>query len=420
MVCQNLKNVPGTLLCNRALYINIVGSQCTGCPPGSVVRNTDSGPVLIDHVMRVARHCANKVVAEPIAAAITGAGSSSSEQEFEQIQKGYECCMGELAVRTKELRLREKEIQRLQKELHDLRPMKETQSTRGAQGQVSDELRDKEGENKCGRADERADTSSLSNVLGSDATCHGGGKCPAISPFCVEAEAPPLALHTLNIEMEGTSSTSGSSEHRNQPTSVLEQDKQINGTTCVQEEPFAAEKRSIKLTQCDDACPSDWNAVCQSILLYESGIVAALTSCVDDVSVEGTRRGDRVDETPKEHRNLDGGLSACSSDERCVVGTDIVFPEHIITESVGALLFCRRCRHFLPPHARSMMNHLRTEWHRSVEAGAAVAGPIFTQFSGALQAMPQFREPVTVVQHGQLEKELSVSDRFFKCGFDIA
>ncbi|KAH8610335.1 hypothetical protein ERJ75_001107500 [Trypanosoma vivax] len=421
MVCQNLKSVPGTQLCNRQLYITIVGSQCTGCPPGSVVRNTDSDPVLIDHVMRVARHCANKVVAEPIAAAITGACSSSSEQEFEQIQKGYECCMGELAVRTKELRLREKEIQRLQKELQGLHRMKETQSTREAQGQVSDELRDKEGENKCGRADDREDTSSLSDVLESDATSHGGGKRLALPPFRVESEAPPPALHTSNIEMEGTSSTSGSFElNRNQPSSVLVQDQPINGTTCAQEEPLGAEKRSMKLTQCYDACPSDCNAERQALLVCESGSGAALTSFVDDVSWEGMRRGDRVDETPKEHRLSDGGLSAASSDERCVLSTDIVFPEHIVTENVGALLFCRRCRHFLPPHARSMMNHLRSEGHRSTETGAAAPGPIFTQFSGALQRMPQFIEPMSVVQHRQLEKELSVSNRFFQCGFDIA
>ncbi|KAH8604528.1 hypothetical protein ERJ75_001709300 [Trypanosoma vivax] len=299
--------------------------------------------------------------------------------------------------------------------------MKETQSTRGAQGHVSDELRDKDGENECGRADDREDTSSLSDVLESDATSHGGEKRLGLPPFRVVAEAAPPAMSTLNIKMEGTSFTSVSFEqHRGQPSSVSDQDQPINGTKCAQEEPLAAEKRSMKLTQCDDACPSDCNAERQAILVCESGSGAALTSFVDDFSGDGTRRGNRVDETPKEHRLSDGGLSAAYSDERCVLSTDIVFPEHIVTENVGALLFCRRCCHFMPPYARSMMNHLRSDGHRNTEAGAATPGPIFTQFSGALQRMPQFIEPMSVVQHRQLEKELSVSNRFFQCGFDIA
>ncbi|KAH8618343.1 hypothetical protein ERJ75_000293400 [Trypanosoma vivax] len=170
----------------------------------------------------------------------------------------------------------------------------------------------------------------------------------------------------------------------------------------------------MKLTQCDDACPSDRNAERQALLVCESGIGAALSPFVDDVSGEDNQRRDRVDENPKEHRLSDGEPTTASADERSVLSAEIVIPAHILTENVGALLFFRRCRHFLPPHARNMMDHLRTEEHSRMEAYAAASGPIFTQFSGRLQLMSQFIDTMSFVQRRQLEKEMSVSERFFQ------
>ncbi|RNF12610.1 uncharacterized protein Tco025E_06426, partial [Trypanosoma conorhini] len=117
MIERSRRVVPGTQLCHRALYATIVGDQPQDCLPGTSVKMSSEGPILVDHVMRAARRY---VAGNAPPAPESGPPSAMATEllrAVEELRQQNQQYQQELEARTQQLEARKQEVQALQNKL---------------------------------------------------------------------------------------------------------------------------------------------------------------------------------------------------------------------------------------------------------------------------------------------------------------
>ncbi|EKF29790.1 hypothetical protein MOQ_006409, partial [Trypanosoma cruzi marinkellei] len=412
----NRRIVPGTQLCYRALYATIVGDQPNDCLPGTTVKMSSDGPILVDHVMRVARRyvgsnaVSNKHPAVALAEMDSAAKAMKAEllSAVEELRRQNQLYQRELEARTQQLELRKQEVQTLQNKLrvvhneakkrgYNFRDLVDRGNQRGVEHKKAFDTDRHHGG--------RDSTPPRGSRIGSGVGGGGDHTRPPLPPLRVDdaltttvAPPPPQSIQPYQLKPSHSS------------------------PSCSQETRFAAPNgtanavSSLTSPASLDSGSMAENGVGGNMSMSAAVIKNALPQLGLEEDVRGNCKDfesvgslDMKEETFGNHNQITrkNGVGA------------LILPKQLLHENPGAMLFCHRCRLFLAPHPVSVTNHLQTEGHQKSASASPASGTTYTQFGKLVQKMPPFIEPITVASEEQKRKVTATGNNFFESGFDI-
>ncbi|KEG10154.1 hypothetical protein DQ04_04111050 [Trypanosoma grayi] len=386
------------------------------------------GPILLDHVMRVARRYVSGEAPEPsiattvspavpVSAVVDGkvlAENAELRCALEDLRQQAQQCQRDLETRTQQLDLRKQEVQALQNKLrvvhveakrrgynfHDLSDRVSSRS--------SDTRKTYDSDKHHGGRDSTPPRSSRSGCSGS-----GTGEYvrPPLPPLRVDmAASGSIAPITASIIPAAAAAASSPTPP---PLPPLFQQAYVqnmrpadDGTTNVvipPPNPGVPESALGCLTGGGDVRRGVSEPVHPQTLA-----AVAVAEVVEDKEGVTTSSRAAVASAPQPVASRKNGAAASP-----------IMPQHLVSQSPGAMLFCRHCRLFLAPHQVSVTNHLQSEGHQSCLGSPMATGPTYTQFGKLVQKMPSFIGPVTVVSEEQKRREAAAGNAFFESGFDI-
>ncbi|PBJ79905.1 hypothetical protein BCY84_02328 [Trypanosoma cruzi cruzi] len=407
--------VPGTQLCYRALYATIVGDQPNDCLPGTTVKMSSDGPILVDHVMRVARRYVGGNATSKMHKVVAFAGVDSASKAMkaellsvvEELRRQNQQYQRELETRTQQLELRKQEVQTLQNKLrvvhseakkrgYNFRDLADRGNQRGVEHKKSFDTDRHHGG--------RDSTPPRSSRIGSGMGGTGEYTRPPLPPLRVDdalsstaAPPPSPSLQTFQLK------------HSHSPPSYSQESRLVAPNGTANAAPSLTSPASL------DGGSVAENGVGSDMSVGASVSKNALPQLGLEEDVRGNCRDvgsgslDTTEDTPGNHLPLTRKNGAGAP----------ILPKQLLHENPGAMVFCHRCRLFLAPHPVSVTNHLQSEGHQKSAAASPACGTTYTQFGKLVQKMPPFIEPITVASDEQKRKVTATGNNFFEGGFDI-
>ncbi|KAH9597062.1 hypothetical protein LSM04_001488 [Trypanosoma melophagium] len=444
MINNSSNVVPGTQLCYRALYATIVGEQPPDCLPGTSVKMSENGPILVDHVMRAARQYIpsesrrgftnnhnnnnnnnnnnrnNRNMAVDSSGTVEELWTAVGDlrRQNRQFQR-------DLETRTQQLELRKQEVQALQNKLRV----------------VHMEAR-RLGYNFHDLVDRGSNTNSNNRNGNSNGSINGNGEQlrPPLPPLRLDMnnkrgplQSPPpqIITTTRSVSSGSTSNTSTSTTSSHSSNSTVgggpviaanTVNTNMNSITSIPVMGMGSMTSAV-LTTTTPLPPFLQPETIQDVKSLSSNkgggsITSLYASETVPVEIQETPQGVEDDNTKKEHEVDSSTFHSTSTNRKN--GTSLpVMPQHLISLNPGAMLFCHHCRLFLAPHPVSVANHLQSEGHHSHLKTPLTSGLTYTQFGKLVQRMPSFIEAVTVVSEEERLRESSAGNHFFDSGLDI-
>ncbi|ESL06608.1 hypothetical protein TRSC58_05715 [Trypanosoma rangeli SC58] len=404
--------VPGTQLCYRALYATIVGGQPLDCLPGTSVKMSSEGPILVDHVMRAARRYASgnappTAPAEEVPSVPEDGPSKTMHAELlramEELRHQNQQYQRDLETRTQQLEMRKQEVQALQ---NKLRVVHMEAKRRGYNfHDVADRGQSRSTDHKKTHEAERLQSKRDSTP---PRGMRGGGGAGRSGEYS-RPPLPPLRVDGTLVSTLATPSSQPPSPYQLQsscPPPPYGQEPQLvanNGVAAAALALLSPASQSGNVAGDDVGGGSDLDVVAKPVLPQ-----LLLEEDVRGNCEEGEAKCEDVT-----------SVSFRPPPSRKNGSSPPVLPQHLVSQNPGAMLFCCRCRLFLPPHPVSVTNHLQSEGHQNSADASPPPGTTYTQFGKLVQRMPSFIEPATVVSAEQRQKETTAGNVFFESGFDI-
>ncbi|ORC88734.1 uncharacterized protein TM35_000151650 [Trypanosoma theileri] len=456
MINKSSNVVPGTQLCYRALYATIVGEQPLDCLPGTSVKMSENGPVLVDHVMRVARpYIPNEsrrgynnnninTINNNNNTMMTGESPAAAEEmrnalidlrrQNRQYHRDLETCTQQLEMRKQEvqalqnkLRVVHMQARKLGYDFHDLADKGNTNNNNNSSsgGSNTNTIRNGYSNNNNSSNGSRNGEHTRPPLppLRLDINKHGPLASPP--PHTITTTTTTTTTNNNNNRNSSNSNSNSNASTSTSTTTTTSSNSHPSSNSTTSGGPVTLQTTLTTTPPLPPIFQQDSTQDINSLTTDRGGTMNSLSA--SDTVAAATR-----EETPQvvendtmkkemevlESNNSSSIIHSTSMNRKNGISLPVL-PQHLLSSNPGAMLFCHHCCLFLAPHPVNISNHLQSEGHHCNVKTPLTSGLTYTQFGKLVQRMPSFIEAVTVVSEEQRLRETAAGNHFFDSGLDI-